>query len=60
MRVLLVEDAQPSAGCIATGLRKHGFAVDVAGDGQSALEKWELTLYDVVVSDRDPPIVPPT
>ncbi|GCE00157.1 response regulator transcription factor [Embleya hyalina] len=57
MRVLLVEDEQPLAGYIAAGLRKHGFAVDVAGDGQSALDKGESTPYDVVVLDRDLPIV---
>ncbi|MEU4396474.1 response regulator transcription factor [Kribbella sp. NPDC023855] len=57
MRVLLVEDEQPLAGYIATGLRKHGFAVDVALDGQVALDKHDLTPYDVVVLDRDLPVV---
>ncbi|MFI6978809.1 response regulator transcription factor [Embleya sp. NPDC050154] len=57
MRVLLVEDEQPLAGYIAAGLRKHGFAVDVAGDGQSALDRGESTPYDVVVLDRDLPVV---
>lgn len=57
MRVLLVEDEQPLAGYIAVGLRKHGFAVDVAFDGRSALDKCELTAYDVVVLDRDLPVL---
>ncbi|GAA4697606.1 response regulator transcription factor [Phytohabitans rumicis] len=57
MRVLLVEDEQPLAGYIAAGLRKHGFAVDVAADGRSALDKCEITPYDVVVLDRDLPVV---
>ncbi|WP_020419270.1 response regulator transcription factor [Amycolatopsis sp. ATCC 39116] len=57
MRVLLVEDEQPLAGYIVTGLRKQGFAVDLAGDGRTALEKCELTPYDVVVLDRDLPVV---
>ncbi len=57
MRVLLVEDEVPLAGYIAAGLRKHGFAVDTAGDGQSALDKAELTPYDVVVLDRDLPVL---
>lgn len=57
MRVLLVEDEQPLAGYIEVGLRKHGFAVDVAFDGRSALDKCELVAYDVVVLDRDLPIV---
>ncbi|NUP47922.1 MAG: response regulator transcription factor [Catenulispora sp.] len=57
MRVLLVEDEQPLAGYIEAGLRKHGFVVDVALDGRAALDKCELTPYDVVVLDRDLPIV---
>lgn len=57
MRVLLVEDEQPLAGYVAVGLRRHGFAVDVAFDGRSALDKCELTAYDVVVLDRDLPVL---
>jgi DNA-binding response OmpR family regulator len=57
MRVLLVEDEQPLAGYIAAGLRKHGFAVDLALDGRTALDKCEITPYDVVVLDRDLPVV---
>ncbi|GAA5174500.1 response regulator transcription factor [Pseudonocardia eucalypti] len=55
MRVLLIEDEQPLAGYIAAGLRKHGFAVDVAYDGRTGLEKCQLNPYDVVVLDRDLP-----
>jgi DNA-binding response OmpR family regulator len=57
MRVLLVEDEQPLAGYIATGLRRQGCAVDVATDGASALEKAGSSPYDVVVLDRDLPVV---
>jgi DNA-binding response OmpR family regulator len=57
MRVLLVEDEQPLAGYIAAGLRKHGFAVDIALDGETALAKCDSTPYDVVVLDRDLPVV---
>jgi DNA-binding response OmpR family regulator len=57
MRVLLVEDEQPLAGYIAAGLRKHGCVVDIAPDGQAALDKIDLTPYDVVVLDRDLPVV---
>jgi DNA-binding response OmpR family regulator len=57
MRVLLVEDEQPLARYIAAGLRKHGFAVDVAHDGRTALDKCDHTPYDVVVLDRDLPEV---
>ncbi len=57
MRVLLVEDEQPLARYIAVGLRKHGLAVDVALDGRTALDKCLVTPYDVVVLDRDLPVV---
>ncbi|NEA36526.1 response regulator transcription factor [Streptomyces sp. SID13031] len=57
MRVLLVEDEEPLAGYIAVGLRKHGFAVDIAYDGRTALDKCEVTPYDVVVLDRDLPVL---
>lgn len=55
--MLLVEDEQPLAGYIAVGLRKHGFVVDIALDGRTALDKCEVTPYDVVVLDRDLPVV---
>jgi DNA-binding response OmpR family regulator len=54
MRVLLVEDERPLAGYIAVGLRKHGFAVDMAQDGQTALDKSALVPYHVVVPDGKP------
>jgi DNA-binding response OmpR family regulator len=57
VRVLLVEDEQPLAKYVAAGLRKHGFAVDVAFDGRTALDKCGVTPYDVVVLDRDLPLV---
>ncbi|MFI6906050.1 response regulator transcription factor [Nonomuraea sp. NPDC050394] len=57
MRVLLAEDERPLAKYIAAGLRKHGFAVDVAYDGRAALDKCAATPYDVVVLDRDLPLV---
>ena len=42
---------------MAEGLRDQGFAVDVAGDGYAGLEKAGLTPYDVIVLDRDLPVV---
>jgi DNA-binding response OmpR family regulator len=57
MRVLLVEDEQPLARYVAVGLRRHGLAVDVAADGGEALAKCDLVPYDVVVLDRDLPVV---
>jgi DNA-binding response OmpR family regulator len=58
MRVLVVEDEQLLADAIADGLRRQAMAVDVAYDGGAALERVEVTEYDVVVLDRDLPGVP--
>jgi DNA-binding response OmpR family regulator len=58
MRVLVVEDFEPMARAIATGLRREGMAVDVVYDGGEAAEQLALTCYDVVVLDRDLPGVP--
>lgn len=52
MRVLLVEDDLPLADATARGLRREGFAVDLAPDGEDAAAKLELVDYDLVVLDR--------
>ena len=57
MRVLVVEDFEVLARSIATGLRREGMAVDVVLDGGDALAHLALTRYDVVVLDRDLPLV---
>ena len=57
MRVLVVEDEQVLADAIATGLRREAMAVDVAYDGDGALERTSVNDYDVVVLDRDLPVV---
>ncbi len=57
MRVLLVEDERDLANAIARGLRRDGLAVDIAFDGAAALEKATVHPYDVVVLDRDLPLV---
>jgi DNA-binding response OmpR family regulator len=42
---------------VASVLRREGMAVDVAFDGREALSRTSLTIYDVVVLDRDLPVV---
>ncbi|HEY0494581.1 MAG TPA: response regulator transcription factor [Kutzneria sp.] len=56
MRVLVVEDEPLLAQTIASGLRDEAMAVDVAGDGEEALERLGVHDYDVVVLDRDLPV----
>ena len=57
MRVLVVEDQKVLADRIAEGLRDQGMAVDVAYDGETAIEVTSFTAYDVIVLDRDLPRV---
>jgi DNA-binding response OmpR family regulator len=57
MRVLVVEDHATLAGRIAQGLRQAGLAVDAVLDGAAALEAAAATAYDVIVLDRDLPVV---
>lgn len=57
MRVLVVEDERLLADAIASGLRRHSMAVDVVYDGASALERATVNDYDVIVLDRDLPLV---
>jgi len=57
MRILVVEDEAVLADAIAEGLRHEAFAVDIAGDGDAALERLAVNEYDVLVLDRDLPRV---
>jgi len=55
MRILVVED-DPSLGeAVRHGLSLEGFAVDLAVDGDAALEAVDVNDYDAVVLDRDIP-----
>ena len=57
VRILLVEDEPLLAEAMATGLRHEAMAVDVVSDGASALERLDVNDYDVLVLDRDVPVV---
>jgi two-component system response regulator VanR len=57
VRVLVAEDERRVADAVARGLRREGMAVDVAYDGSAALDKARLYPYDVVVLDRDLPLL---
>ncbi len=57
MRILIVEDEVQLAETVARGLRRYGFAVDVAFDGAEGLEKATLNEYSVIVLDRDLPLL---
>jgi DNA-binding response OmpR family regulator len=57
LRVLVVEDEPMMAEAIAAGLRHEAMAVDVVDNGADALERTDINAYDVVVLDRDIPVV---
>src|ERR1017187_1339558 len=51
MRVLLIEDSPRLQASVGRGLRKAGYAVDVAGDGKQGLWLAESNEYDSVILD---------
>jgi DNA-binding response OmpR family regulator len=55
MRVLVVEDEVDLADAVARGLRREGYAVDVAYDGEEALDKLSINEYDVICLDLNLP-----
>jgi DNA-binding response OmpR family regulator len=57
VRVLIAEDERMLADSIAEGLRGEALAVDVVYDGDAALERLGVNDYDVLVLDRDLPVV---
>ncbi|GAA4717512.1 response regulator transcription factor [Phytohabitans rumicis] len=57
MRILVVEDEPLLADAVGEWLRGNAHAVDVVYDGGAALERIGVNDYDVVVLDRDLPVV---
>jgi DNA-binding response OmpR family regulator len=57
VRVLVVEDTRPLAQAIADGLRGEAIAADVVFDGAAATERLAVNDYDVVILDRDLPLI---
>src|SRR6188768_1489384 len=51
MRVLVVEDQKRTASFIRKALLAEGFAVDVAEDGETALDLTGITAFDAIVLD---------
>jgi DNA-binding response OmpR family regulator len=57
MRVLVIEDDEELAETVAAGLREARMAVDVAFDGEAGLARALVREYEVIVLDRDLPVV---
>ncbi|MDF1489602.1 response regulator transcription factor [Tessaracoccus caeni] len=57
MRVLIVEDEVDLAETLADGLRAEGYLVDMAHDGAAALVKMGQADVDIMLLDRDLPML---
>ena len=56
--ILVVEDEQHLAEGIGENLQQEGYAVEIVGDGESALQRWrsggiDLVILDVMLPKRD-------
>ena len=51
MRVLVVEDEERIAEFVRNGLTEHGYAVDVACDGDEALDWADVAAFDLIILD---------
>src|SRR5712692_2945085 len=51
MRILVIEDEHKLAGVLKRGLEEHGYAVDVAYDGDDGLALATAAPYDLIVLD---------
>ena len=55
MRMLVVEDEKELADALGRGLEQQGYAVDIAYDGEEALELFEVNGYDLILLDLNIP-----
>ncbi len=51
MHILIVEDEAKIANFLRRGFKEEHYAVDIATDGQEALDKFEINTYDLVLLD---------
>ena len=57
MRLLLVEDEEDLCFLVRKGLKKKGYAVDVALDGEEALFLYSVNKYDLIILDLNLPVI---
>lgn len=57
MKILLIEDEEDLSDIISRGLRKCGYAVDRAYDGEEAIDFYDVNAYDVIILDLNIPKV---
>jgi CheY-like chemotaxis protein len=57
LQVLLAEDMRANQMLVLYALRQRGHRVDVAGDGQEAVERATASAYDVILMDVQMPVL---
>lgn len=57
MKLLLIEDEEDLSAIIAKGLRKTGYAVDCAYDGEEGLYMYSVNEYDLIILDLNLPVI---
>lgn len=55
MRLLIIEDESSLLHALKKGFEKSGYAVDIAADGEAALEAYYSAEYDVIILDLNLP-----
>lgn len=55
MRLLIIEDEEDFVRALAHGLRREGYAVDVALDGSAGVDLADINDYDVLILDLNLP-----
>lgn len=55
-RILIVEDEERIASFMEKGLRKNGFATEIAKDGDEALAKVKASQFDLLLLDLGLPV----
>jgi two-component system NtrC family response regulator len=57
LRILIVDDSEVIREMLASYLGTLGYRVDVATDGQSALDKFLIFRYELIISDLQMPYI---
>jgi signal transduction histidine kinase len=57
LRILVVEDNQVNQKVVTTVLRKRGFYIELANDGQEALRRLKNSAFDLVLMDVQMPVL---
>ncbi|HKP54109.1 MAG TPA: response regulator transcription factor [Chloroflexia bacterium] len=55
MRLLIIEDEEDFVAAVARGLRKQGYAVDIALNGEHGFQQAQINDYDLLILDLNLP-----